>query len=451
MTLADDSESMLLQGAVAEAFAGAAGDEELEKPELRIAFLPQLQAAPLIVAKERGFFRRHGLDVSLVRGASCASVHADLASGVLDGAQLPAPAPLAATLGIGTPAVPMLTALAFGRSGGAITVSSELYRRMRELDPPAMAQQPVPARALAQVLDDDRRRGRAPLVFADISAFSSQGYALRYWLASGGVASDQGPNLRIVSPGALLEDLARGVIDGYCAGEPCGANATRLGIGRAIVAAQDIWRDGPEDVLAVTHEWATRHPRSHRAVLRALIEAASWIDRPENQLETAHVIAGESHLDVPVEVIESTATQPARSGAERKSAAWSFYRGAASFPWRSHAVWFLTQMQRWGQAVLPLDVVQLARSVYRTDLYREAARDLGVSLPPVDAKCEGAHRGAWLLEGSTGPIAMESDAFLDGREFDPDEPLTYLAGFAVAQPTQSSQDDVRAHDLRLSD
>lgn len=417
----------------------AAADEDLEKSTLRLGFVPLLDAAPLVVAKERGFFRRHGLDVTLSRERSWANVRDNLEAGLLDAAQMLAPMTLAATLGAGARAVPMVTALSLGLNGNAITVSADLHRRMRELDPQGMRQYPVPARALAAVIEEERRQGRPPLVFAVVYPFSAHNYELRYWLATGGIDPDQDLEIRIVPPSAMVAALADGIIDGYCVGEPWGAHAAHLGCGHTIVRTYDVWNNAPEKVLGVTREWAERHPHTHRALVRALIDAARWIDRPENRLETVHVIAGESHVDAPVEVIErALAPAPAaRPGEQSSTSAGTFYRGAATFPWRSHAIWFLTQMLRWGQIDPPVDFAALSAAVYRCDVYREAAAPLGIPVPLVDAKEEGVHDGPWLLADATSPIAMGPDAFLDGRTFDPEQPLAYLATLA-ASPTRSA-------------
>jgi two-component system, oxyanion-binding sensor len=422
---------MLLHGATIGSAGWAAAAEDLEKTSLRLGFVPLLDAAPLVIAKERGFFRRHGLDVTLAREPSWANVRDNLAAGRLDAAQMLAPMPLASTLGAGARAVPMLTALSLGLNGNAITVSTELHRRMRELDPQAVQQQPVPARALKRVLDEERRDGRPPRVFAVVFPFSAHNYELRYWLATGGIDPERDLEIRIVPPSAMVEALGEGRIDGYCVGEPWNAYAAHVGCGHTIVRSYEIWNNAPEKVLGVTREWAERHPRTHRALVRALIDAARWIDRDENRLETVHVIAGESYVDAPVEVIERALAATPR-GMTSEGGPGTFYRGAATFPWRSHAIWFVTQMLRWGQVDAPLDIAALVDAVYRTDVYRDAADELGVPTPLVDVKSEGVHDGPWLLHDATVPIAMGPDAFLDGRSFDPADPLRYVASFGAA-------------------
>ncbi|MEW6273246.1 MAG: CmpA/NrtA family ABC transporter substrate-binding protein [Thermodesulfobacteriota bacterium] len=425
---------MLLQGATIRSAAWAAAGEGLEKRKLRLGFVPLIDAAPLVIAKERGFFRRHGLEVTLSREVSWANVRDNLAAGVLDAAQMLAPMPLASTLGVGARAVPMLTALSLDLNGNAITVSADLYRRMREVDPAAVARRPVSAAALAQVIEEDRRAGRRPLVFAVVFPFSAHNYELRYWLATGGVDPERDVEMRIVPPSLMAEKLEEGSIDGYCVGEPWNEYAVYLGLGRTVATSYEIWNNSPEKVLGVTRGWAERHPATHRALIRALIDAARWIDRPENRLETVHLLAAESYVDAPVEAIVRALRGGARTpDADALMATGSsvFYRFAATFPWRSHAVWFVSQMLRWGQIERPLDVAALVDAVYRPDVYREAADELGVPAPLADMKREGEHDGPWLLDAATQPIAMGPDRFLDGRVFDPHDPSAYLAGFPI--------------------
>lgn len=402
---------------------------DVEKRSLRVGFVPLLDAAPLVIAKERGFFRRHGLDVTLVRQQAWSDVREELAAGALDAAQLSAPQLLAATLGLDDAALPLVTAVSLGLNGGAITVSADLARRMRELDPRALQQHPVPARALRCVLDDARGAG-PPLMLAVEAARGAQAYLLRYWLASGGIDPEREVALCEIDVRAIPDALADGRVAGCCVGEPWGALAAHDGSGITLARSSDVWNSAPDHVLGVTREWADRHPRAHRALVAALLDAARWVDRDENRLETLHVLACESFVDAPTAVLER-ALAPCARGSADVEATTTFYRGAATFPWRSHAIWFLTQMLRWGHLSAPIDFVGIAGDVYRGDVHRAAAQDVDVPVPLIDVKDEGVHDRPWLLGAATTPIAMGPDAFLDGRQFDPDEPLRFVAAAPV--------------------
>ena len=411
------------------------GGEGLEKRSLTLGFIPLTDCALLVMAKEKGFFARHGLDVTLSREVSWANVRDKVATGALDAAQMLAGMPIASTLGIDAFKVPMLTAFSMDLNGNAITVSRELYARMEAADPQATQTAPVSARALKAVIDSDRAQGRPPLTFAHVFPYSPHNYELRYWLAAGGVHPDRDVRLIVVPPPQMVDQLQAGNIDGYCVGEPWNERAVCADTGRVVVTNYEIWNNVPEKVLGVTHEWAQRHPNTHRALLRALLETAAWVDRAENRDETVRAIAREEYVDAPVDVVSMSMSGGlvyARGEEARQLADFNvFHRYAANFPWRSHAEWFITQMYRWGQIEAPVDIRQAADTVYRPDIYRLAAADLGLPVPLEDRKEEGGHTGAWELATATAPIPMGPDRFLDGRRFSPTDPLGYLAGFDV--------------------
>lgn len=403
----------------------------IEQRDLRLGFVPLTDCAPLVIAKERGFFRRHGLDVTLVREPSWGTVRDNLAAGLLDGAQMLAPMPLAATLGIGAEAVPMVTALCLDLNGNGITVANALYERMRALDPKSIESRPVSARALKRVVELGRTRGDAPLRFGVTFPFSSHNYELRYWVASAGIDPDRDLDIVVAPPCAMVRMLGEGRLDGYCVGEPWNEQAVMLGLGHTVVRTYDLWNNSPEKVLAVTHEWSELHPATHRALVRALVDAACWLDRPENRLEAVHVIAGESYVDAPVEIVGRALLPEPVEPLRFRPDSTVFFRFAATFPWRSHAAWFVSQMLRWGQIEAPFSMEALVNAVYRPDIYREAVRDLGIPLPACDQKAEGAHTEPWVLEDASEPIPMGPDAFFDGRVFDPSDVCGYVEGFEV--------------------
>jgi nitrate/nitrite transport system substrate-binding protein len=172
------------------------------------------------------------------------------------------------------------------------------------------------------------------------------------------------------------------VIDGYCVGEPWNQQAVALGIGRIALTGPDIWKGMPEKVLGTTEAWAARNPLTLKALLKALIEACLWLDEPANRPEAARVLSSPRYLNTPAEVISRTLDLPDFH---------IFQREDANFPWRSHADWFLAQMVRWGQAPPSIDIEATADRVYRTDLYRAAAREMNVACPDSDRLPPGGH------------------------------------------------------------
>ena len=191
---------------------------ELEKRELTLGFIPLTDCAPLVVAKEKGYFEQYGLDVALSKETSWANIRDKVSIGILDGAQMLAGMPIAMSLGICPMAKPMVTALSMDLNGNAITVSNELFNRMQEIDPKGMAERPISARALKRVIEADKAAGQEPLTFAMVFPFSSHNYELRYWMAAAGIDPDKDVRLVVVPPPQMVGNLEKGAIDGYCVG-----------------------------------------------------------------------------------------------------------------------------------------------------------------------------------------------------------------------------------------
>ncbi|WP_175575912.1 CmpA/NrtA family ABC transporter substrate-binding protein [Chromohalobacter japonicus] len=270
-----------------------------ERGTLTLGMLPLNDAAPLVVALERGFFAAHGLDVTLQVESSWAGLRDSMQLGLLDGAQMLPLMPLASTLGFDGRPTPMLSALTLNLGGNAITVSNALYASMQAADPEAMVQAPISARALAAVVRQRRAAGEPALCFASVYPFSSHHYQLRYWLADGGVDPDRDLELRVVPPPLVAEQLEAGWLDGYCVGEPWNTLAARRESGRVLIGSHAIWQHGQEKVFAVREAWADAYPATHRAVLRALLEACAWLDGSAQRVEAARLMCEKGYLDVP--------------------------------------------------------------------------------------------------------------------------------------------------------
>ncbi len=419
------------------AFAGA-GDG-LEKTKLTLGFIPLTDCAPLVVAKERGFFDKVGLNVELSKETSWANVRDKVSIGILDGAHMLAPMPLAASLGIGPNEKPTVTALSLDLNGNAITVSQPLYERMRELDAGALTHRPFSAQALARVIAERKHKGGKPLTLAVVYPLSTHAYELRYWLGAAGIDPDQDLNLVVVPPPQMVTQLRAGNIDGFCVGEPWNSVAVAEGLGRVLITNYELWNNNPEKVFGVNLEWAEQYPNTHRALLMALLEAARWSDAHENRPAVAELIAQARYVNAPVEIVRQSMTGTFRYALDEPPVSMPdfnvFFRFAATFPWRSHAIWFLTQMLRWGQIERAIDLQVTAANCYRPDLYRDAAEQLDLAVPTNDQKPEGTHARGWMLTEASSPIAMGPDRFFDGRIFDPMDPLGYLAGFDVHHRT----------------
>lgn len=404
-------------------------------PELgnvRLGFIPLSDAAPLIIAKTKGLFAAEGLDVTLAREASWANVRDKVSAGLMDGAHMLGPMPIACSLGLSGPAIPMITPFSLNLNGSAVTVSAGLARTMRQIDPESMNERPRTSKALKQIIEARRAAGEALLTFAVVFPFSMHNYELRYWLAAGGIDPDHDLRLVITPPPRMAQRLDQGEIDGFCAGAPWNALAVAQGAGEIMIHASEIWRVGPDKVFAMTAAWSDRYPHTVQALLRALLRAAAWCDEPSNRAELGHILAGPDYLNTGFDVVSQSLLGAPPYALDQVGEASQdyiiYHRYAASFPWRSHAIWFLSQMLRWGQIDEGVDIHGVAESVYRPDLYRVAAAAIGSPAPLVEEKVEGLHAVPWQLDEATTPIRMAPDLFFDNRRFDSSQPLTYARG-----------------------
>ena len=409
----------------------------LERSSVRLGFIALSDCAPLVVAKERGFFEAEGLAVELSKEASWANIRDKVAMDALDGAHMLAPLPLAVNLGLSGEPTPMIAPLSLNLNGSAITVSTALADAMRAADPESMTARPRLATALAAVIAERAARGLPLLTFAVVFPFSVHNYELRYWLAAAGIDPDRDIRIVVTPPARMTARLAQGDIDGFCVSAPWNAKAVADGSGEILIYASELWRVGPDKVFGLTQGWAERNPDTLTAILRALIRAGAWADEQANRGELATILSHPRYVDAPEPVVAQSllGSPPYALGEPGTDSAdyINYHRYAASFPWRSHAVWFLTQMMRWGQIPADTDVVAAAAAAYRPDLYRIAAQQIGTPAPIVDEKVEGLHSAAWVLDEATAPIAMGPDLFFDGRRFDAGQPLAYASGFAVGR------------------
>jgi nitrate/nitrite transport system substrate-binding protein len=415
--------------------AYAAGNTSLEKVKLNLGIIPLTDCAPIVVAKEKGFFSKYGLDVAISKEASWANIRDKVSIGALDGAHMLAGMPIAASLGVGALPKPTVTAFSMDLNGNAITVSNDLYERMMKADPEAMKSSSTSAQALKKVIDQEKAAGKEPMTFAMVFPVSTHNYQLRYWMGAAGINPDQDIRLIVIPPPQMVANLRANNIMGYCVGEPWNERAVEMGIGRVIATSYEIWNNNPEKVFAVTQEWADKNPKTHQAVIMGLLDAAQWMDKPENRMEVVKIISAASYVNAPEEVVKMSMTGTFHYTKAEKPKDLPdfnvFYRYAATFPWQSHAAWFITQMLRWGQITKPLDIKKTAQSVYRPDIYREAAKALGLPAPTIDYKTEGTHKASWSLTDATSPIAMGSDMFSDNMVYDPAKLVKYLAAFKV--------------------
>jgi len=419
---------------------GAVRGLDLEKDRLKLGFIKLTDCVPIIVARELGFFREEGLTVEVEAQANWKILLDRVIGGELDGAHMLAGQPIGATIGVGTQA-PVVSAFSMDLNGNAITVSNALWKRMQEIDDRLKGprpRRPVTAESLVPIAREFKEAGNA-LKMGMVFPVSTHNYELRYWLAAGGVhpgfytptdtrGVDQADLLISVTPPPQMPaTLEAGTIHGYCVGEPWNQQAVFRGIGVPVITDYEIWKNNPEKVFGVTAEWAARHPRTHVAVVKALIRAGKWLDASiANRRRACEILSRRENVGADVEVIANsmTGTFEYEKGDKRELPDFNvFFRHFATYPYTSDCVWTLTQMRRWGQ--IPESrpdawYFETARKVYRPDVYLEAAGEL-------------IREG--LLSADEVPrtdgFKPPTRDFIDGMEYDGRKPNAYLAGFKI--------------------
>lgn len=395
----------------------------------RIGFLPLVDAALPILARELGFAEAEAVEIELVRDVTWAAVRDRLLYGHTDAAHLVAPLAISTALGRDRPAVPMAVPFALGLNGNAITFSTALGEAVGLGE---TLGDPVAIGAALKGVADQRRDAGRPLRFGVVHRYSSHNYMLRYWLAGVGIRPDADVEILVTSPPFAADALAAGEVDGICVGEPWNSIAVDRGVGRIALATAQIWRRGVEKVLALRGDRAEERRDGVRRLIRALHAAAAHFVDPETVEQSATILSRREYLDAPVDAVLRAITDRIRvvpGGEPVHYPDFMFqYREAANFPWRSQAAWLYAQMVRWEGLPFSAQDAATAQGVFRPDLYRAALAGSGAPLPGASSKLEGA-----LVEpigaGSTqGRLVLGSDRFFDGRAFDPDDIPGYLAG-----------------------
>ena len=400
------------------------------KYEITAGFVPLLDSALLVVAKEKGFAERNEVDLSLVRERSWASIRDRLAVSHFNVAHILAPMPIACNLGLSAPAPRMIVPMALGLGGNAVTVSAELWRKMADLGAGADLNARANGNALRRVIEVRRD---APMRFGVVHPYSGHNYELRYWLAASGIDPDRDIEILVLPPPDMGDALAAGLIDGYCAGEPWNSfGVMKHGAYLATVKAA-IWKSSPEKVLGVNARWANAYPDALSALIAALDEASRWCAGPENHPELAAILARPAYVGRDTELLLPALSGDLPIGGGDVRSVKDFFvphAKAATFPWKSHALWFYTQMVRWGQIGHSSASQQIAAETYRPDLYRTALSARGVAMPSASSKVEGALMSETPV-GSSGALSLGPDGFFDGGLFDPNAVDAYIAAQAA--------------------
>ncbi|SDH85948.1 CmpA/NrtA family ABC transporter substrate-binding protein [Alloyangia pacifica] len=435
---------LLIALATSTALISPAMAQELEKDELTFGFIKLTDMAPLAVAYEQGYFLDEGLFVTLEAQANWKVLLDGVIGGQLDGAHMLAGQPLAATIGYGTEAH-IITPFSMDLNGNGITVSNEVWEMMKPNIPETDAglpQHPISAEALVPVVEKFRSEGK-PFNMGMVFPVSTHNYELRYWLAAGGlnpgfyspenisgqISADV--MLSVTPPPQMPATLEAGTISGYCVGEPWNQQAVFKGIGVPVITDYELWKNNPEKVFGITAEFAEENPNTTKAVVKALIRAAMWLDENDNanRMEAVQMLSQPEYVGADAEVIANsmTGTFEYEKGDVREVPDFNvFFRHNATYPYYSDAVWYLTQMRRWGQiAEAKPDswYDEVAKSVYKPEIYLEAARAL------VDEGLANEADFPWDSDGYKAPTPSED--IIDGIAYDGKAPNAYLDSLPI--------------------
>jgi ABC-type nitrate/sulfonate/bicarbonate transport system substrate-binding protein len=363
----------------------------------RIGILRLTDSAPVLIAAEDGLFAEQGIAVEISLEPSWSNLADKLTYGLLDAAVMLPPLALAMVLGLrGVPA-PLVVPMGVSLGGNAVVVSREAAEA---------AGRAGNALERARRLVGWMRAQPAPPRFAVVHLYSTHNLLLRYWVAAGGGDPDRDMRIVIVPPQHVVHALAERRIAGFCAGAPWGDAADEQGAGEVLLGTSAIWAAHPEKCLVLTERWLGMHTEAAAGLMRALLQAGRICAEGSQAERIAGVLAaagyGASRRAI-------TAALTGGPGRERVF----FHAGAAWFPWRSQALWFLHQMRRWGWVGRDVDLGAIARQVYRPDLLAPAARAEGLPWPATDRKPEGGHVEPWLLAATPEPLRMLPDQLCD--------------------------------------
>ncbi|ARU88356.1 CmpA/NrtA family ABC transporter substrate-binding protein [Pseudomonas sp. M30-35] len=428
--------ALLLFGTMTSPLASAA---EPEKAELKLGFIKLTDMAPLAIAYEKGYFEDEGLYVTLEAQANWKVLLDRVITGELDGAHMLAGQPLGATIGFGTKAQ-IVTAFSMDLNGNGITVSNAVWAEMKKNIPMEDGKpvHPISAAALKPVIEQYKAEGK-PFNMGMVFPVSTHNYELRYWLAAGGInpgyyAPAKGDISGTLSADALLSvtpppqmpsTMEAGTISGYSVGEPWNQQAVFKGIGVPVITDYEIWKNNPEKVLGVSKEWADANPETHKRMVKALIRAAMWLDENNNanRQEAVEILSRPEYVGADAKVIANsmTGTFEYEKGDKRSVPDFNvFFRYHATYPFYSDAIWYLTQMRRWGQIanVKPDSwYFDIAKQVYQPAVYRQAANELIT---------EGKAKASDFPTPDESGFRAPTNEFIDGLTYDGRKPNAYI-------------------------
>ncbi|HZT49422.1 MAG TPA: CmpA/NrtA family ABC transporter substrate-binding protein [Hyphomicrobiaceae bacterium] len=399
------------------AFAQSAGGPEVSKAIL--GYIALTDASALVIAKEKGFFAKHGMpDVEVAKQASWGATRDNITLGSenngIDGAHILSPMPYLISTGKVTQnnvPTPMYLLLRLNLDAQAISVANEFKDLKIGTD----------ASPLKAVWAAKKAAGKEVKVAMTFPGGTHDVW-IRYWLAAGGIDPDKDVSLITVPPPQMVANMKVGNMDAFCVGDPWHEQLVNQGIGYTACTTGEIWPRHPEKALGMRAAWVDKHPKATRALLMAVIEAQQWCDRMENKDELAAITGKRQWFNVPVNDMIGRLKGNIDYGngrVEKGSRQYmKFWQEHASYPFKSHDAWFITEDIRWGKFEPTTDIKALVDKVNREDLWREAAKQLSVPAGDIPAS---PSRG--------------KETFFDGKVFDPDDPSAYLKSLSIKRGT----------------
>ena len=387
----------------------------LETKAAKLGFIALTDAAPLFVADEKGFFKKHGMtEVEVLKQSSWGTTRDNLvlgsAKGGIDGGHILTPMPYLITTGAVTPnniPVPMNILARLNLGGQGISVGAEYADLKVGTDTKAFG------KALAA------KRGSGKAVNAAMTfPGGTHDLWIRYWLAAGGVDPNKDISTIVVPPAQMVANMKVGSMDTFCVCEPWNRQLINQKIGYTAITTSELWMNHPEKALAMRADWVQANPNATQALLKAVMEAQMWCEDPANRAEVAEICSRRRWINAPVADVIDRVKGDFDYGTGRVEAnskfQMRFWKDQASYPFQSHDLWFLTENMRWGYLPTSLDTKALIAKVNREDLWRTAAKSLGVAAKDIPASTS---RGV--------------ETFFDGKVFDPANPKKYLDSLVI--------------------
>ena len=419
---------------------------DVEKDELKFGFIKLTDCAPIVIAKEKGYFEDEGLSVEVIAQPNWKQLLDNVINGELDGAHMLSGQPIAATIGFGTEAH-IVTPYTLDLNGNGITVSNAIWEGMVENDSKLDSEtppHPITADSLKPIVDAAKEEGKK-LPMGMVFPVSTHNYEIRYWLAAAGINpgmytstdlkgfTDGDIELSTTPPPQMPATLESGKNVAYCVGEPWNQQAVDKGIGVPVTTNYDIWKNNPEKVFGVTKAWADENPNTLIAVTKALIKAGKWLDETKdgklvNREEACRILSQPNYVGADFDIINNSMSGYFyfQKSDKRDMPDFNvFFKYHATYPHYSDGVWFLTQMRRWGQITetKPAEWYdEIAKKVYLPEVYRKAA-DLLVE--------EGVIKAADYPSADYDGYKPATADFIDGKSYDGKKPIEYINSFKI--------------------